>query len=254
VTVVTSVAPNITRKSTNNEEIGARWLNLCLQSWSTISSDVWSVSETSPPPGNVQWLRTQERPSIAELFRAMAHRSDKHIVLTNADIALTTDFHRILNTLDPSTVYYGSRLDADATIASKEGLELVGPTFYPWGFDLFVLTPEFVRLVNEKRVLPEEFRIGEPWWDYLLPIVALAYGFPIKNFRCRNLAVHLRHETAYSKEVWRRNGQRFVALISDMIQDPRCVAVGALSDVIAVSGSEDERLGAICNNICLDLP
>ena len=254
VTLVTSIGRTITRKSKNGEEIGREWLDVCSQSWARLSSDVCSVSETAPPDNSITWLRTRTRPSIAEIFRAVSQKSGNHVVLINGDIALTEEFNRILPTLDPSTIYYGSRLDAEATVAPNKSLDLAGLTYYRWGFDFFVLTPGFVSLVNEERLIPEEFRIGEPWWDYLLPVLAMAYGFPIKNFRSQNYAVHLKHDMSYSPDVWLKNGQRFVASVLKMKEDSRCTTTGVLSDVVEVDGSIEEQLGRICNNICLDLP
>jgi hypothetical protein len=195
------------------------------------------------------------RPSVAEILKAVSEKSDTHIVLTNADISLIDEFRKILPSLDPATVYYGARLDGIASVNPDGGLDITSLDLYPWGFDFFILPPAFVNFVIQEQAIPEEFKIGQPWWDFLLPVVAMAYGFPVKKLHSTQaLAVHLKHEEKFSKELWFDSGAKFITSVRQMMSDPRCVAKSFLSELAEVKGSGKDQLNAISKMICNDLP
>ena len=167
-TVATSIGGAMERKATNGEPIGEKWLRACAQSWTGISARVCSVSEEAPPEDGVAWLETPLRPSVAEIIRTVArspedfYATKSHIILTNADIALTDGFKRILPALDPLTLYYGARFDSEASLEPSGRLRISGRDFYRLGFDFFILPPGFIRFVNQDKIIPDDFQIGFP--------------------------------------------------------------------------------------------
>ncbi len=161
--VVTSMHGVPSRKDVAGDEVGQEWLDLCVESWLQISESPISVSESAPPDSRLRWVETAARPSVADLFAAMPE--DRHTVLCNADIAVADDLKTVAARLDPDAVYCGHRIEVAFNSSNPEFLDRKG--IYPLGFDLFLLPPEFVRFVREFRAFPKEFRVGDPWWDYL---------------------------------------------------------------------------------------
>jgi hypothetical protein len=101
------------------------------------------------------------------------------------------------------------------------------------GFDFFLLHAQFLRVVLEQQLVPSEYRIGEPWWDYLLPVLALARGFPLKRlFGSHPLALHYVHPPRYSQDTWQHNGELFMGVVARLLKEPDCYATGVLLDVI----------------------
>jgi hypothetical protein len=217
------------------------------------------VSESSPSgfgglepaSDRLRFIKTAERPSIAELFRTIERESKQHVVLTNGDILLSGALPGLFEQCYPEVVYYGHRLDVEVQSASPD--ELIPLDFYRLGFDYFILPPELVRIVNEERLLPESFRVGEPWWDYLVPLVALARGFPVKKIGVDEpLALHYAHEARYSKERWLRNGEAFLTCLARLRDGS--FAEGLLSDLLALGGDLENKLNRISQLVCGALP
>ncbi|MFM8635065.1 MAG: FkbM family methyltransferase [Planctomycetia bacterium] len=122
--VLTSVGPTPAPIPGKEPHARARHLEGCHRSWSALGRRVVSVSESPPPPETgIEWVKTESRPTLAQMLTAM---SGQHLVLTNADILVTSLFVDILPQLDPEGVYYGHRYDVAA--ASSETGVLHRPT------------------------------------------------------------------------------------------------------------------------------
>jgi len=253
--VVTSIGGSLDRRSRDGTNVGEEWLSCCAQSWSSLAPRVLSVSERAPALPGVHWIEVAERPSIAELFRIIEHEVDQHALLVNADIALTRELERLLPELDPSAVYYGQRFDVEMGDQASDSMLQNG--FYRWGFDYFLLPSEFTRLVNREGRIPEAFKIGEPWWDYLLPVLAIGLGFPIKRLRSPSpIALHYTHEAKYSQARWLANGQSFLEYIRDLQRQPHCHGAGVFAEILEPGGIADgeQRLSHAARVICDTLP
>ena len=249
--VATSVGGSPERRRSDGVEIGADWQKLCVESWLQFGARVESVAEAPPPPGP-GWVRTPERPSIAQIVDAVPVGASQHLLLTNGDIAYGPDFHALLPRLDCSAVYYGQRLDVELDAATPDRLTAKGA--YPWGFDYFLVPAAFQELLAAERLLPAAFRIGEPWWDYVIPLVALARGFVLKRLAASAGALHYAHPARYSQELWLRNGRHFEELIQRLRAEPGSYASGVLDELATGGGQPEDRLRRISALICEALP
>jgi hypothetical protein len=249
--VVTSMNGVPSRKDVSGEEIGQEWLDLCIESWLQISESAISVSESAPPDARVLWIETSARPPIADLFATMPDGA--HTVLCNADIVVADDLKTVVTHLDPAAVYCAHRVEVEFNSANPELLDR--KAVYRLGFDLFVLPPEFVQFVREFRALPREFHVGEPWWDYLLPLAALAAGFPVKRLPYSpTIAMHHRHPIRFDKETWLKRGEAFLTTVSALARDFPSRRCDMLDEIAALSGPLKERLDAASGIVCARLP
>lgn len=244
--LVTSIGGTLERRLPDGSDLGPLWLQSCMHSWQRTAAAVVSVAEREPPHG-IRWARTQARPSLAQMLAALPIESDQHLLLTNADIVLTDALPALLPRLHGQAVYYGSRLDVERGSDGKSGLVPRG--IYEMGFDFFVLPQAFVRAVlSDALLLPEQLRIGEPWWDYLLPLLALALGFPLKKLNGGPvLAMHYLHPSRYSTQLWLRNREHFIAVCSRLLGRMDCHATGVISELLA-------HLDQIPHLVCRCLP
>jgi FkbM family methyltransferase len=250
--VITSIGGPLQRTARDGADLGASWLDLCLGSWRKITRDVLSVAESRPPRDDIRWLATAARPSIGALLQAAKAEPSTHVLLTNADIAFGDGFGELVASLDPEAAYYGHRLDVVLESNALESLKAVAP--YEWGFDFFLLPARFLDAVAAES-LPAVFRVGEPWWDYLLPLLVLARGFPLKKMpKQAPLAVHVMHPTRYVHELWLEHGARFLESVAQLRALSPCHAIGLLDEISSVPGELEPRLKRIAKIICAELP
>jgi len=249
--VVTSVGGEPQRLRFDGANVGREWTQGCVQSWLEFGAPVSSVSET-PAPSGIGWVQTAARPTIGEMVEAIPVDASEHLLITNADIVFSPQFKEFLPMLDRRAVYYGQRVDVTIEPASPDRLSVKG--VYEYGFDYFLIPSELRRLLIEERVLPIEFRIGEPWWDYVVPLFGLARGFPVKRMPSGAGALHFEHPARYSDELWLRNGLIFEALITQFRSDPGNYARGFFDALAACSGEPRDRLHKISQIVCSTLP
>ena len=253
--VETSLAGIPQRRRSDGSDLGAVWLDTCWQSWRHLGERVVSVAEVAPPLQGVEWVGTQSRPSIIEMLRAIGSSPGAHVLLTNADIAFTDVLGKLLGELDSEAVYYGHRVEM------QEGAipgEIRSTGIYPVGFDYFLLPAGLVQALAVEGLPPGDFRIGEPWWDYLLPVLALARGFPLKKLPPEMpIALHYSHPTRYSHGLWLRNGELFLECVQALLRDPACYATGLLTDLAREGGGDldlQARLERTARIVCGGLP
>ena len=119
------------------------------------------------------------------------------------------------------------------------------------GFDVFILPREFLdRLLSESGLLDDRFLIGQPWWDYILPVAAHALGFPVKKFGPKHVfALHYPHEEKFSRQNWAENGRRFVNLIEQNKKEGAGFARGMLDELLEASQDLDTLSAKVCTII-----
>ena len=250
--VVTSIGGMFTRKQPDGGDIGPLWLRLCTDSWKKVSPRVISCSESSPPEG-IEWAQTASRPSINEVLSAVPIEPKQHLLFTNADIIITDELASILPVLDPTAVYYGHRLDIEVDPSKSNRFTALG--LYPWGFDYFLLPHALLEALKSEPFIPNEFRIGEPWWDYALPIVAITLGFPLKRVTTANaVAVHYLHSARYHQETWNTNAERFRDLVQRLLDRTPNAATGLLTDLASIGGDPQTHLSMLSLLIYRILP
>lgn len=251
--IMTSMHGVPSRKDPSGEELGQEWLDLCVESWMQLSESTISIAETEPPDPRVTWIRTNERPSLADLFAAMPVTEDGHTVLCNADIVIADDLSGLSAMLDPETMYLAHRLEVEFNAANPQLLD--GKGIYGLGFDLFLLPADFVRFVRDSHPFPPAFRLGEPWWDYLLPVVALAAGFPVKRLpRERTVAMHHKHPIRFGWDSWERLGEAFLGSAATLAAEYSYRGCDLLDDLNTLSGPLETRLILASGMVCSRLP
>ena len=256
--LVTSFGGSSRRTSEEGQEIGPQWFGECLRSWARTASPVMSVCEMPTPNDSIEWLKTESRPSIRQILTMAADRWPGHLLLTNADIRIFEYSKQTILSLDPHTLYYGVRFDGMAFLDATGKLDFKKLGYYDYGFDFYIIPPKFTALLREDGLLPEDFKIGHPWWDYLIVIIAMAYGFPVKKIQTpKPLAAHLQHEEKFAQELWDEIGLKFIDLIRKMIDDPRCVARSELTEMAELcetGKSVKDQLSALSTYVCTRLP
>ena len=252
--VITSIGGVIQRQRSDGTDVGAAWQGDCIRSWSNIAPKVVSVSENPPPAETIIWSKCATKPSIAELFRRAEESPAGHVILTNADIFLTDSLKAALPQLAPEALYYGNRHEVHVDEATAPGtMKTTG--YYPRGFDVFLLPPAFVHAVNKAKLLPETFLIGEPWWDYLVPLLGFATGFPCKKLSAKTLfALHYSHEERFANELWVSNGERFLDCVRGLQKAALPHARGLLAELLEPAPSVRDHLLRITETICFTLP
>lgn len=249
--VVTSIGGPMQRLRSDGLDVGVDWRQACTQSWIQFGARVTSVSEIQPPSG-IEWVRSEARPGIAEILGAVPIDASAHLLLGNGDILFSDEFHALLPNLDSQAVYYGHRLDVTVVAEAPDRLKAVGP--YRWGFDYFLLPADLVRLLVEEKVLPSEFKIGEAWWDYAVPLFALARGFALKRLPSSAAALHFAHQPRYSVNLWLENGLRFEALVRQLRTEPGTHAASLLEELANCEGETKARLERVSALVCALLP
>lgn len=213
-TFITST-PGLTSLLEDGESQGRdKWLRLCAESWALIANKTHSVSENNPQLAHVLFTETPTRPSIFDILmqvKALATSRNEQCLLANADIAFTDSFQKLLPFLDKTVVYFGARTDVISQSQSNLYQEL---GTYSFGYDYFLIPQQFASSLADTWQGFRDFKIGLPWWDYLFPIISLSLGFPTKRICTdRSLALHYKHNTNYSKDLWIERGLSFIEAI-----------------------------------------
>lgn len=83
------------------------------------------------------------------------------------------------------------RLDIDSSFTNP-----VNPATFEQGYDIFFLKPHLLTMYPESNL-----RVGAPFWDYWMPLLALQKGMKV-NRVVRPCCYHLRHEGTWMHESW----------------------------------------------------
>jgi hypothetical protein len=252
--VVTSIGGPMQRIRFDGADVGPWWANLCINSWVFVGGNALSVSEAPSPSDAVTWSQCATKPPISELFRRMQDIGGTHVLLTNADVCLTEKMKGTLPTLAPGVMYYGNRHEVQLNPDNSGGLVTAG--YFAGGFDYFLLPREFVQVVNELHLIPDAFLVGEPWWDYVVPVLALATGFPCKKLPANTMyALHYSHSERSTKEQWRQNGQLFDQYVRGIYQNKSSYAREVLAHILRQPEADfDDRLAHMSQIVCYGLP
>jgi FkbM family methyltransferase len=252
--VVTSIGGPIERLRGDGTDVGQWWADICVNSWLSLGGRTLSVSETPSPSEAVGWSVCASKPSISELFRRMADIDGAHLILTNADICLTGAMKEALGGLAQGVLYYGNRHEVQ--LRGSGFKELFSSGYFSGGFDYFILPREFIEAVNEDGLIPDAFLVGEPWWDYLIPVVALAAGFPCKKLPAATMsALHYSHSTRAERDLWRSNGALFEEYIRKLHQSEFPHGKELLAHILRQPKADlDDRLSHMSQIVCYALP
>ncbi|MBM4357057.1 MAG: hypothetical protein FJ096_03010 [Deltaproteobacteria bacterium] len=209
--LVTSLGGSVRRELPDGSDFGPTWQEQCFASHRKVGKRVVSVSEVPPANRDIEWHATAARPSIVDILTAI-DASGRGGLLVNGDIVLTDALPEVLAQLDPQTFHYANRIEV--TVEPEAPTRTVPKEAYEHGYDLFVVPHALARAIVAGAELPSVFRMGEPWWDYALPMVARSLGFPVKRLSVAPpLALHFSHPARYADEVWLANGKRYFEML-----------------------------------------
>jgi hypothetical protein len=242
VRLVTSIGGSPLRLDENGDDVGALWQAACLASFRRLAREVHSVSEVAPPSSDIIWVRCDSRPTIHSLLRPMVDRPESMWVLVNGDILISEHLSELLPRLDRSTLYIASRRETKLLSGHDVDTMVLGDgEVYSNGFDLFIIAPELARAIMESGHLDETFKVGLPWWDYMLPLVARLLGYPVKRLPDEPILIrHLSHPARYSEEVHLAIGRTCQAKLTNS-NHPGSHRLGDLAHIV----QQDSRLGGL---------
>ena len=251
--VATSTAPQLRRPRADGVDIGSEWEDFCVHSWFNITDTVISVTENQPRNSSVKWLPVSHRPSILQILEKAVSFNKSHVLLINADIGLLDSFKQLMISLDPNVTYYGHRVEVISNPSNPT--DLIALSIYEHGFDYFLLPVSFVNTMIRDNLIPAEFLIGEPWWDYLIPLAAESKGFPVKRLPSMPfMCVHYKHEDRYSKEKWIENGSKFLKFAKRLFSINDSHNKVLLKDILESSEDSEENLERVSDLMRKSLP
>lgn len=137
------------------------------------------------------------KPLLADIVEAIRQKGARCAGIINADCKILP-YPRAAETvacaLKSKMVFYAERVDVGAARAPSIG--------ECCGFDAFFYDVEAL-----PRIAKNDLRIGEPWWDYWLPLCFAANGARLANFAIPFI-VHKRHPTRWAEQQWLANGNK----------------------------------------------
>ena len=118
--------------------------------------------------------------------------------IVNSDIFLAGDEGIIpfIRSHAKDSLVYGSRIDVDS-------LEVLDGNVYNDGFDFFFFHKSLMHCFPKS-----DFCIGQPWWDYWVPLIPVLEGIQVKKF-VSPFAYHLMHPYKWHREHWDFLAERF---------------------------------------------
>lgn len=211
ITLFTSVPAKITRM-VQGDDYGAAYQRACIQSWQAIASHIVSVNakeeieELERFQYPVSYLPALgARPAINELLRAAAHSSTELVAIANADcffLGYPEFVKRIL-----AHARAGALMLERANI-EPETLMPSGRTCF--GFDCFF----FTRDMAAKLSVDDDLCIGQPWWDYWLPLEFMSVGGKLLRPQSP-VAFHLDHQQGWSNASYLHFGRKLMRRYAD---------------------------------------
>ena len=188
----------------------------CVQSWRAAGFDVISVNKADEAGALraagidvVEIDGDKSKPRIGQILNVISEKKTLVAGIINADcrilpIASAEAIRKHL----PRTVILSERLEVDRNCRPVP--------IYRSGFDAFFFDTQIIRAM----AIDNEYRIGEPWWDYWFPIAAHRAGFSLKIFFSPTL-LHELHPVNWNQRVWRSYAKRFR---SSFPEYPFCVS------------------------------
>ena len=256
--VVVSLPAQPPKRPQSGRDFGPAWLQSCHRSWTSHAAQVISISEAAPILPGVNWRKVASKPTLLQMLSSLADApppGEGAILLTNADIILGPQLGQLLAQMDPHVLYYCSRLDVAVSADNPGTLEALGE--YTYGYDAFFLPRATIAAILAQRLIPANLKIGEPFWDYALPIAALMVGHPAKKFFTKSHPiVHLKHDTI-SNSYLAATAPNFVSWLKQLLQRPASPASGMVAAFLAAydgtPGDEKSRRDAMCRAIITGL-
>jgi predicted O-linked N-acetylglucosamine transferase (SPINDLY family)/glycosyltransferase involved in cell wall biosynthesis/predicted O-methyltransferase YrrM/ubiquinone/menaquinone biosynthesis C-methylase UbiE len=203
ITIVTSIAPNNLEKQ-----------KTAIASWKSLGFSVVSLNTSSeikqlqtlyenvtfhPVTRDAQAEVGKPLIYLDDILNFFKHQNSKICGIVNSDVQLKTDdkFYSWVLEQAKNAVVFGSRIEIESSN------ELQGE-IYDKGFDFFFFNQQFLTAFPKTS-----FCLGLPWWDFLIPLIALQQGWTLKRL-VTPIAYHVKHSVNYSNVNWQKYGILFV--------------------------------------------
>jgi hypothetical protein len=212
ITIYTSISPTI-RRIVQGEEIGPAYQNACINSWKEAGFRIVSlncdseITELTKQGLGVEFVsngRKNERSKIARLLSLITEANDRVAAIVNADCLLIHygDFIETMSHSARDSIVLFERLNLDPATLRPTGAHC-------YGFDGFFFDTRFI--VDLEAA--DSWTIGEPFWDYWLPLSLICAGARLKMPDAPAL-IHVNHEIRWRWGTW---GANLTALRADLL-------------------------------------
>jgi hypothetical protein len=199
----------------------------CLSSWLRWGWHVVAVQaagetlEFGELGADIEWHAAEQGPPLlSEMWRVAENRAG-FVLLLNSDLAITPKLAG-LRKLAEIGDWLGDGLVCLRRWNHAPGSSEVFAMAERWGIDGFIFRPDWL-----KPFEGEPYRIGQPVWDWWLPLSYGRAGRRVFELRERHL-MHERHELQWSNTKWLENVRHSLGLDGDPKgDDPRYVEVCA---------------------------
>jgi FkbM family methyltransferase len=239
--VLTWIGGPIVRLRSDGVDLGSAWQGDCARSWASLSGTVISVSDKPPPVAGVAWKQSTPKSRVIDLILSLREQTSDHIVLTNPDICLADPLRAALPSLAADVVYCGRRHEVHADAAQPGSLTSTG--MYADGYDFFVLPDAFVRALGASGLPEIEIAAGEPWWDCVVPLVAVALGFPVKALDAKHfMGLHYGHTEQVDPTAATARGRELGLLLDRLNEIAHPSARGLFTYLVDEAPDLDQRL------------
>ncbi len=193
----------------------------CVASWRPHVSAIVSINhrvEADIFSGLPDWMRlfTYEGTVDDERFHVPLHRFAEAIadlaqptdpvVLCNSDIYVRNPPQPLEVYADTDGLRFLSRIDVDDSGNTQK--------VYDEGFDIF-----FFQAKHHELLPKEPFRLGQPWWDFFLPLNFLRLGFSVQRLQ-PSFAYHDIHPQNWDEESFRLMGGAFMQALFPQFAHP----------------------------------
>lgn len=208
-TIVTSV-PSRLKRHRGQIEVGQVYLLECLTSWKAAGFHVVSLNpkeeveelEGLGLPIEIRSLDYTGLPLVSDLVRTTEDASNELCGIINSDCAIIS-LPSLLDRLTEQTtnrLLIAERLDIDCR-RGKPFPAACG------GYDGFFFRPKTIDWATHFGQ-SHSFRVGDPWWDYWFPCLAIASGHNVGRVALPILT-HLDHPRRWDMTKWRLNAEIF---------------------------------------------
>jgi hypothetical protein len=195
---------------------------VCLSSWQRYGWHVVAVQARGERPdlgeigADIEWQEVGSGPPLLSDIWAEAEARTGPVLLLNSDLMITSKLEG-LRELDGITDWLGDGLVCIRRWNHAPGQEHGFSMAERWGIDGFI----FRATGGFRPFEGHPFRIGQPVWDWWLPLSYGRAGRQVYEITQRHL-LHERHALGWDKAKWRENVRHAMGLDDDpKADDPR---------------------------------
>jgi hypothetical protein len=222
--------PRVVRRPFRGRDYGVAWQTACIQSWKASGFHVLSLNTAAEinelrsrvPVDFLEIPVERKRPMISDFLDAARDSGCTAAGIINADCLIVNQNALINHIAQINGVVVAERINL-----SQTSLHPTGQTCY--GFDaLFFSTKASAEIPRDER-----WHIGDPWWDYWLPLAFHVAGFELNTWPAP-MMMHFDHERIWDLKDWERNFDWFLAFLRahvEKLSEPPALAtaIAALS-------------------------